>query len=259
MGLRQIGLGLGLMRKRNGSGGAPPERPASTTMLLIADPDAALDLTGANVNGLHEQIELLVDATYNSGTKFTRQTAVLDGFNVLRDAGDYCEYRTPNTADGLYKKWIASDGSNVAAEGCIVVVFKPTSVDDGSAFFSCWNLYNVVAGMLNDGADKFRFSVRDTGGGITEVKVACSLNNWHYAIMRWTTTHIYLSIDGGVETAVAMASTGGVSNMNGRASVFSNSGSGARFRGDFMELSIIDPADIADMEAFLTSNYPELA
>lgn len=255
-----MNMSMGAARAAAVAVAAPTDRPASTAMLLIADPDAALSLTGSNVNAMREQQELLVACNYGAGTKWTRETAVLDGFNVMRHASAYVEYRFPNTADGKLDKWIASSGG-VSPEGCLVLVFKPTSVETsfGEWFTTAFALYCVQAGMINDGADKLKFAVRDAGGAGASVAVACSLNNWHYAIMRWTTTHIYLSIDGGVETAVAMSSTGGVSNMASRLQVLSDGSTGERARGDFMELSIIDPADIASMEAFLTTNYPELA
>lgn len=258
-GARQMPIGqlVNLNLKPKGLGVV--DRPA-TSMLLIADPDAALSLTGSNVNSMHEQQELLVDCNYGAGTKWTRETAVLDGFNVMRHAGAYVEYRFPNIADGKLNKWISSPGGN-APEGCLVLVFKPTSVETvyGEWFTTQFALACVQAGMINDGTDKFKFAIRDTGGTLLSVAVACSLNNWHYAIMRWTTTHIYLSIDGGVETAAAMGTEGGVSNMASRLQVLSDGATGERARGDFMELSIIDPADRVQMAAFLEQNYPTLA
>lgn len=243
----------------NGSGGIIT-RPASTRMLLIADPDAALNLTGANINAFHEQAEELVSFTADTVVAFwTRVSGELDGYGVARHGGDFCNYASPNTANGLLNKWIDSNGSHEATSGCVVLVFKPESVDNGAGWFSSRSAANIECGMVNDGADKFRFRVRNTGGGLEGPALPCALGQWHYAIMRWTSTHAYLSIDGGEEAALALGATGGVSNMNQRMEVLSDGGSGSRARGDFAELSIIDPADIADMEAFLTSNYPELA
>lgn len=236
-----------------------PTRPASTTMLIIADPDAALSLTGASINAFHEQIEALIDFTNEfGGTKWTRQTAVYDGKNAARTGGDYIGYSTPNTADGKLNKWIASV-AGVAAAGCIVLVFYPTTVDDGSGWLSTRVNENVRLGMLNDGADKFRFQIRDVGGTLVGPAVACALNTLHYAICRWDGTHVYLSIDGGAETSVVQTVPGGCSNTDHRIEAFGDSGGGARARGDFLELSIIDPADVADMAAFLEYTYPTLA
>jgi len=234
-------------------------RPASTTMLLIADSDDTLDLTGSAINAFHEQIQGLVDFTNEfGGTKWSRQTAVLDGKNVARTGGDFIEYSSPNTADGKLDAWIASSG-DVAPEGCLVLVFYPTAVDNGKAWLSSRVNLNIEGGMINDGEDKFRFRIRNTGGGMEGPSVACALNTWHYAIMRWNTTHVYLSIDGGAESSVALSATGGCSNMNNRIEILGDSGSGEGAKGDFMELSIIDPADIANMISFLESEYPTLA
>lgn len=258
--MRRLGLGLGLNGGNgNGAGaGAPPSRPASTTMLVMAHPDSSLVLSGSSVSEFKELIAGSVNFINEfGGTLWPRREAEFDGYNVANTGGDFITYRTPYTAAGLLNNYIASDGSHVAAAGAIALVFKADAVDDGRAWMgSSGNSFKC--GMVNASGNKFRFRVRNTGGGIDTVDVACTTGSWHYALMRWTTTHAYLSIDGGAESSVALGASGGMSNMNSRFWMLGDPGAGGRADGQFMEASFFDPADVEDMKAFLEYTYPSL-
>lgn len=244
---QQLRLGLGLSRDAvSGGGGAAVARPASTALLFIADPDANLSLTGANVNSMTDTIAA-VTATAG-GTKATRQLAVLNGYNVLRGASE--QYLTPNTAAGKMDAYVS------ATAGCIVGVFKPAANTD--YLYRSRTVSSIAIEMVDDaGTPKLQVTVRDQDGSSISIKIAAALAAWHTFTVRWTASTLYLSVDGGAESSAALSATGGggVSNLSHRMDLLGSLDVGGTFTGDWMEMGVIAGADVAAWQAFVESEY----
>ncbi len=225
--------------------------PASATFRVKGDPDGGLTLTGSNVNTIIDSVS--GEALTFGGAKATRQTAVLDGFNILRGSCDY--YVSANTTAGKLQSFISCNGSFEAATGCFVGVMKATASD--SVIFSCRFVSCITITMIDDaGTPKLQAWVRDLAGGITTVAVACSLNVFHRFSVRWDADRLYVSVDAGAESNDAHSSVGGVSNLNSRMELLGDVDTGGGWRGDFVELAIIGPSDLAAAMAYYAQQYP---
>lgn len=235
------------------------------TFLVKAYPDGALTLSGsepkdvtayaAEVGGISLTAEFVT-------AYWKRQLAAFDGFNVTEDnAGQFCNYRSPAGASGELKAFFTSDGSNNCAAGSLVGVWQPNAV--GDSFFSGRTLANLeIRCDSHSGQDKLVFGLRNVGGGMEYVRVPVTLGQMLAFVARWTATHIYLSVNGGAEVSLALAATGGCSNMNSAFEMFGDSGSGENCDGRFLEFGFIDQSVDASYRAALwnywNQEYPSI-
>lgn len=246
--MRGLRLGMGLTAQQSVAAAPPTRDTTGLTGLLIADPDAALTLAGANISTFLDQSGNGRNFPHTAeGTVWTRSTSTLCGTKHTAVTG------------GNYTRYLSAVGVTLgvfctASAGTIVSVCKCDSVAASRSLISINTTDEMELRCISSSGTKFEFRVND--GSNKTALVAADTTNWHVVVARWDGAKIYVSVDGGTETETVC---GNVTSTTGRVALCGNNGTAEFWRSGIAEIGFYNvcktPSQIASIVSFLNSTY----